>query len=223
MSAMNRVSRWGVAIALASLMVPGTAGAADQTGGTRAAGVSQEPGENVVVGSLAARFDDTLRGAGVVAEGASFSGRGDGVPNTSAAITIAGIPAGATVQRALLYWMIFAGSDTTAIVNGTPVTGVQVGVAGDVCWGTPLTPTFRADVTSLVSGNGTYTVAGLPSSLSGVDPDTNGVALVVVYQDPASGIVRRVLIRDGAISSSGGNGFVRVSLTCGSPGATPMK
>src|SRR5687768_3885534 len=117
MSAMNRVSRWGVAIALASLMVPGTAGAADQTGGTRAAALSQGPGENVVVGSLAARFDDTLRGAGVVAEGASFSGRGDGVPNTSAAITIAGIPAGATVQRALLYWMISGGSDTTATIN----------------------------------------------------------------------------------------------------------
>src|SRR5688572_21390398 len=75
----------------------------------------------VLVGNLAARFDDTLRGGGVVAQGASMSGRGDSTVNASAAVTIAGIPAGATVHRALLYWQISGGADTTATINSVAV------------------------------------------------------------------------------------------------------
>ena len=86
-----------------------------------------------IVGSFTARFDETLQGGGVVAQGASMSGREDAAANTSAAITIAGIPAGATVHRALLYWSISGGTDTTATINASAVTGVLLGTANDTC------------------------------------------------------------------------------------------
>jgi cysteine-rich repeat protein len=155
--------------------------------------------QEVLVGSFDARFDDTLRGGGVVAQGASLAGREDNVPNATADIAIAGIPPGSTVHRALLYWTISGGADTTATINGIPVNGVQVAAAGQTCWGQD-NAAFRADVTAQVSGNGTYTIGDLPSS-TGVD--TDGAALVVVYQNNNSGIRRRVMIRDGAITTSG--------------------
>lgn len=152
----------------------------------------------VIVGSFTPSFDDTLRGGGIVLEGAGYAGREDSVPNTNASIVIAGIPAGATVQRALLYWAISGGSDLSATINGFGVTGTQAGAAGQACWGTD-NSVFRADVTARVTGNGVYTIADLPSSSS---VDTNGVALLVTYQHPQSPTVRRILVSDGAISTS---------------------
>ena len=152
----------------------------------------------VIVGSFTPRFDDTLRGGGIVLEGAGYAGREDGIPNSNAPIAIGGIPAGATVQRALLYWAISGGSDLTATINGFAVTGTEAGAAGQACWGTD-NSVFRADVTARVSGNGTYTIADLPSS-SGVD--TNGVALLVTYQHAQSPAVRRIMVSDGAISTN---------------------
>ena len=157
-----------------------------------------------IVGSFTARFDETLQGGGVVAQGASMSGREDAAANTSAAITIAGIPAGATVHRALLYWSISGGTDTTATINASAVTGALLGTAGDTCWGVN-NSVFRADVTANVTGNGVFTIAGLPSSTAAASPDTDGVALVVTYRNNNSGIRRRIMTRDGAISSSGAN------------------
>ena len=168
--------------------------------------------DEVVVGSFVARFDDTLVGGGVVAQGASMAGREDATVNASAAITIAGIPAGATVSRALLYWSISGGNDTTATVNAVAVTGTALATAGDTCWGVNNT-TFRADVTARVTGNGVYTIGGLPSSTVATGADTDGVALVVTYQNPTSGIRRRVMIRDGAITSSGTNETVTDTFT----------
>lgn len=154
-----------------------------------------------LTGTLELQFDDLLRGGGVVAAGASLSGREDGIPNASAVISIAGIPAGATVYRALLYWTISGGSDVTATINTFPITGIQRGAVGNACWGVN-NWTFRADVTPFVLGNGSYTISGLPSSTVFNQPDTDGVALLVVYQDPASPFSRRVLIRDGGVSSN---------------------
>lgn len=157
----------------------------------------------VVTGALAARFDDTFRGGGVAVAGASLSGRLDGVANNSAAITIAGIPAGAIVQRAFLYWAISGGSDTTATIDGFAVTGANILIAGETCWGPGIgNATFRAEVTSRVTGNGVYTIGGLPSSTISASADTDGAALVVVYSRPDSSAIRRVMIRDGAITTN---------------------
>jgi len=107
--------------------------------------------------------------------------------NTSSA-TLAGIPAGATVERAFLYW---AGSgatpDYTVTFNGLTVTAddeytENFGGTFDFFAGT-------ADVTSQVTGNGTYSFADLSvdndapfCAVSGV---LAGWALVVIYSDSA--------------------------------------
>lgn len=157
----------------------------------------------VIVGSLSARFDDTYRGGGVVVAGASLSGRSDGVANANASITVSGIPVGATVQRAFLYWAISGGLDTTATINGVAVTGANILIAGGTCWGPEVSATFRADVSALVVGNRNYTIGGLPSSTNPGAADTDGAALVVVYSRSDAAAVRRIMIRDGAISTSG--------------------
>lgn len=158
----------------------------------------------VIVGSLSARFDDTYRGGGVVVAGASLSGRSDGVANSNAAITVTGIPAGAIVQRAFLYWAVSGGLDTTASINGVAVTGANILIAGATCWGTGIvSATYRADVSARVGGNGNYVIGGLPSSTNPTSADTDGAALVVLYSRPDAGAVRRIMIRDGAITTSG--------------------
>lgn len=174
---------WKLALSVALLVVP--------TGS-----------QAVIVGSLAARFDDTYRGGGVVVAGASLSGRSDGVANTNAAISVTGIPAGATVQRAFLYWSISSGLDTTATINGVAVTGANILIAGTTCWSAGVSATFRADVGSQISGNGNYVIGGLPSSTNPSAADTNGAALVVVYARPNASAVRRIMIRDGAITTN---------------------
>ncbi|MEZ4401051.1 MAG: DUF4215 domain-containing protein [Kofleriaceae bacterium] len=193
------------------------AGPADDEGGVSLGEVAQE----VLVGSLSARFDTTLRGGGVVVAGASMSGRADATANATAAITVVGIPAGSTVSQALLYWSISGGTDTTATINSVAVTGTQIGTGGSTCWGVN-NNSFRADVTARVAGNGVYTIGGLPSSTVNTDPDTDGVALVVTYQNANSGTRRRVMIRDGLITASGAGDVVSDTFTAvASPLANP--
>ena len=68
----------------------------------------------------------------------------------------------------------------TVVFNGAQVTGVSLGDATTNCWGAGSSRAFRADVTSLVSGNGTYSLSGLVN-----DPcdDSNGASLIVTYDD----------------------------------------
>jgi cysteine-rich repeat protein len=162
--------------------------------------------EALVTGSFAKRSDTIVKGGGVIVNGRSLAGREDGAINTSATINIAGIPTNGVVQQALLYWAISGGNDTTATVNGTDVTGALIGTAGTTNWGVT-NSTFFADVTSIVTGNGAYEVAGLPSSTIANGADTDGAALVVTYGVPTSGVRRRVVIHDGAVSMNATNDF----------------
>ncbi len=107
--------------------------------------------------------------------------------NTSSA-TLNGIPAGATVERAFLYW---AGSgatpDYTVTFNG-------LSVAADDEYAENFLGTFdffagTADVTSQVTGNGSYTFTDLTVDNGAPFCAVSGVlaawALVVIYSDPA--------------------------------------
>lgn len=133
---------------------------------------------------------DAWTHAGYVAGGVGLRNRGAGT------ISIAGIPAGATVTRALLYWAILSpanpgGSMTFA---GNAASGALVAAGGDPCWGASASWAFRADVTAFVTGNGSYTVAGFPTgSVSGSNPWSfpsptpmmEGASLVVFFESGA--------------------------------------
>jgi uncharacterized repeat protein (TIGR01451 family) len=122
---------------------------------------------------------------------------------TSTSATISGIPAGATVTAAYLYWAASGNSDATVTFNGATVSAART-VAEPYANGAT-TLTFHgsmADVTSQVAGNGTYTFSGLTVDAGGAYCSSAavvaGFALYVVYRIPGTTVTpRRVQIRDG--------------------------
>ncbi len=133
----------------------------------------------------------------VTSAGVGLRGTGTGT------ITLSGIPPGAIVQRALLYWSTLGtdGSFTAPTLNGTPVAGVLIGQSDDPFTGALQSFAYRADVTAFVPGNGTYTVAGLPAAGPTVS-DSEGASLVVLYSLPGAPS-RIVSINDGAVTLVG--------------------
>jgi len=151
-------------------------------------------------------------GYGLAEGGVGFAGRFAPAAATTGTIRLAGIPAGATIRHAYLYWIINGAElDTTVVVDGTTVTGTVIGTAGDTCWD-PLADvdvsaqpniTYRADITAIVDGNGDYVVSGLPQHEA--ERDTQGASILVVYQDPASDADTFVRVHDGARVLRGGS------------------
>jgi uncharacterized repeat protein (TIGR01451 family) len=130
-------------------------------------------------------------------------------PNTSNACSVnatstqalSGIPALRTVRKAYLYWGASGNTaDTTVTLNGNNVTATRT-----------LTRTFNngtafnffggfADVTALVSGNGSYTFGGLTvangTPWCGSQAVTGGWALIVIYEG-AGERLRAINLYDG--------------------------
>jgi uncharacterized repeat protein (TIGR01451 family) len=123
---------------------------------------------------------------GAASGGAGLRNRSQGT------IEIAGLPPGATVTRAVLIWgILYSGAvpRDTITLAGTEVTAdVAATVSGDLCWGDTNTIGYAADVTELVTGNGSYIVSDPPRGITRVDseprgvlPYTDGASLVVFY------------------------------------------
>ena len=145
--------------------------------------------------SLERSFQTILRGD-VVAAGVGLAGIGEGN------IHIDGLPAGSRVAKAFLYWATIGSvkTFTSPTLDGAAVDGELIGVSGDTCWGMANNFVYRADVTSLVDGNGIYTIAGLPGAvrLAG-NNDSQGASLVIIYFDDSQPF-RTLIIDDGAVS-----------------------
>jgi hypothetical protein len=127
-----------------------------------------------------------------VAEFGDGGMRGSG----TGSITVTGVSA--PVFHAFLYWNgptnsadPAANADVT--FDGSPITGTNIGISGDNNWGFQNSQSYRADVTSLVTGNGTYSLANFVK----VDADINGVALIVFYDNGNSGDDRNVVLWNG--------------------------
>lgn len=108
-----------------------------------------------------------------------------GVGLGTAAITVSGVSGG--VRKAFLYWHGIDNFSSVAVYDNatiqfanTQVTGVSLGDAETNCWGAGSSRAFFADVTPLVSGNGSYPISGLngASGHSG-----NGASLIVLFND----------------------------------------
>ena len=147
--------------------------------------------------ALNSSFQATLAGD-YVANGVGLRGQ------TSGNIPLTGIPSGATIVRAFLYWgMLDNGEDTSLhqmTLNGTPIIGSLIGSGPDTCWGDSNSFTYRADVTSHVTGNGTYALTGVASGGSIL---AEGASLVVIYQLTGAP-VKTIILDDGNLSMPNG-------------------
>jgi len=134
-----------------------------------------------------------------------------------ATYSISGIPACAVIEKAFLY--------TSVSGNGVPITATitnpfsttsnfSMAIIGnhiDKCWGFAGTFSYRADVTSIISGNGNYIISGIPTGT--VNNDADGATLFIIYRDPTQNYTGSIVIADGCFVAQGGittasiNGF----------------
>jgi hypothetical protein len=129
-----------------------------------------------------------------------YTASGVGLRGTTGGnITLSGIPAGATIQNAYLYWgMLDDGEDASLrnlSFNGTPVLGTRIGRGPDTCWGRTDSFGYRADVTPLVTGNGTYSLTGVANSGFIL---AEGASLVVIFNTGGQSF-RTVMLADGNV------------------------
>jgi gliding motility-associated-like protein len=126
-----------------------------------------------------------------------------------APVVISGIPPCFQIVKAFLY---VGGSGngvaiTATIKNPLNVTTnfpmTMIGQHTDKCWGYSGTYNYRADVTSIVSGNGTYTLSGIPC-LGATPNDMDGATLIIIYSDPSQTYTGHMVIADGCVEKSGG-------------------
>ena len=116
----------------------------------------------------------------------AWSGYGGIRGNGTGSVTVAGVTG--TVTYAVLIWQGPTNNTTddaaNAVVtfNGTSVTGTNIGNSSDNCWGFSNSRAYQANVTSLVTGNGAYTLANFRKAGPPV-ADINGVSLLVFYSD----------------------------------------
>jgi hypothetical protein len=108
-------------------------------------------------------------------------------------LTVAGVSG--TVTSAYLYWHGPTNSTNPAFgasVNfgGSGITGTNIGFSDDNFWNLANSQAYRADVTSLVSGNGVFAFA------SG-DLNLNGASLFVFFNDGNSANNRDVVLFNG--------------------------
>jgi hypothetical protein len=123
--------------------------------------------------------------------------RGDG----TGSIAVAGVTA--PVIGAYLYWngptnSTDPASNASVTFNGTPIVGTNIGTASNNNWGFQNGQSYRADVSSLVTGNATYTLSNFrKTGMTGTIADINGVALIVFYDDGNTSNDRNVVAWNG--------------------------
>lgn len=167
-------------------------------------------------GSLGFTYSDSACGLNYVqasqltetrsaATGANVNGTG--LPTT---LAISGIPSVYSIEKAYLWYLAsyqsgIAPSTTVTITNPNSQTFTVVssiiGTDLSVCWGETGTASYRADVTSTISGNGNYIVD--LNGFTNKDWEVDGVTLFIVYKDLAASYQGTVVIWDGIMAGVG--------------------
>jgi hypothetical protein len=117
-------------------------------------------------------------------------------------LTLSGVSG--TVKHALLYWhgpQLRANSNASVLFNGNAIQGVSIGLAGENCWsGFAHSQAYRADVTSFVTGSGSFSLEGfIKPGLA----DINGVSLLVSFDDGNGTNNRDIILFEGNDSNLG--------------------
>lgn len=130
-----------------------------------------------------------------------------------APLAINGIPGCAEIDTAFVWFELLGQNPPAPVItltnpqgNSVNVQSQLVGTSVDVCWQMANTHVYRADVTSIISTNGTYLLSGIPVSAVITPPnvDAEGATLLVVYKDPSVSYTGTLLIDDGAATMTGG-------------------
>jgi hypothetical protein len=179
------------ALGLSSLVLPRLASASETGMGPAAIYSQNVTGDFVVAGNNTRQFGVTT------AQTNPFN------------IVLSGIPAGASVIQAYANWQYQtnapgAASEANILVNGNGVTGALTGVAApDFNWGHTNSDAYTADITSLVTGNGTYTITGAVDSATTVGSYGEGMSILAVWSKAGSP-VKNVDVYSGLTSNTGG-------------------
>ncbi len=153
---------------------------------------NQSNGEILLRASLAGNLNYELLG------GSFRTGEnGCGTPANSSSDSIT-LPGGSTIKAAYLYWSGSGNTDNTVTFNGATVTA---GYTYNETYDNLVYYSARADVTSRVTGSGTYTVSGVSfartqDTYCTVQSAYAGWSLLVVYEN-ASEPLRVVNLYDG--------------------------
>ena len=120
-----------------------------------------------------------------MAAGTSLRNRGFGT------INLTGVPVGATITKAYLVWSVLNSVESANLKVGTfkgvNITGSKAGEGADPCWGAGSGYSYRADVTSLVTGNGAYALTNFASGQTdGADPWVSGSVAPMAEAHPCS-------------------------------------
>ncbi len=132
-----------------------------------------------------------------------------GVPQP-APFAVSGLQTCDSIEKAYL-WVEGSGTGAPQTATIQPPTGpaqnfpmTVVGTGPDKCWGYAGSVTYRADVTSVINGNGTYDISGLFTSTTTPGEDMDGATLIIIYSDKLATYQGTLVIDDGAIVINGG-------------------
>ncbi len=131
-------------------------------------------------------------------------GPGGGVTQP-APLVISGLPGGcANILKAFLYADASGnGIAVTATVTNPSLVPTAypmtiIGNAPDKCWSYSGSYSYRADITTCITGNGTYSISGLPTNPPTAGNDCDGATLLIIYSDPSQTYTGHLTIADGA-------------------------
>lgn len=145
-----------------------------------------------------------LLGKRMVPAGVPYNGVTQPAP-----MLITGLPCfgGVTIEVAYLW---FGTSGNGAPISATiqnPLGAIStfpatlIGSGPDKCWNYSGSHSYRANVTSIINGNGTYLLSGLPT---GSPNDVDGATLMIIYSDSSVSYTGNIIINDGSIAINGG-------------------
>ncbi len=122
-----------------------------------------------------------------------------------AAISISGLPTGCnTILKAFLYGDASGNgiAVTATVVNPALISTAYpmtiIGSGPDKCWSYAGSYSYRADITSCITGNGNYMISGLPTNPPTTGNDFDGATIVIIYADPTQTYTGHLTIADGA-------------------------
>lgn len=136
-----------------------------------------------------------------------------------APVVISGIPAGCSnIIKAFLYTDASGtGAAITATVTNPALVPTSfpmtlIGSGPDKCWGYSGSHSYRADITSCITGNGTYSISGLPTNPPITGNDCDGATILIIYSDPTQTYTGHMTIADGAHIAAPGTATNSISM-----------